>query len=77
MIKVSESDIHLYIKRNDVRTFKLKYWRTQSNITLVPKEEVLKILALKTPCLLMLKALHELQMDASVEDLIQLLESYH
>lgn len=57
LLREDEQTIHLYLKWANARTFKIWHYKARHNITLIPQDEVLKILVKRTHVLPMLKAL--------------------
>lgn len=77
MMHVSVDVIHVYIHVDSIRTFKLRHYKTQQNVTLIPQNEVLKVMVKRTSVLPMLKSLIELtDNEATLSDLIKTLDTY-
>lgn len=60
LIKVNQDTIHSYINLHYVKVFRIRHYKTQRNVTLISQDEALKIIAQRTACLPMLKALNEM-----------------
>lgn len=70
--------IGYYIKLHGIETFKIRYYRTQKLISLVPEREVLKLIADRTSALSILKAFMHMSNNSgikTIEDAIDALEN--
>lgn len=78
MLHVPIDTIKYHISWQSVRTLKLRHYKTQQNVTLIPQDEVLKMMARNTSLLPLLRGLTAFQDDSivTIGDAIATLEQY-